>query len=48
MTNAEIFKKYIENNCEYCKNKETNLCNIKISVVMKNITAKCDYYERKR
>lgn len=46
MTNAEMFKNYIENNCKYCKNKETSLCNIEISIAINNIMAKCDYYER--
>ena len=46
MTNDERFKKYIEYNCKTCKNKNTNLCDIRISVVKDIIMTKCAHYER--
>ena len=46
MTNEERFKKYIEYNCKICKNRKTNLCDIRISVVKDSVITKCDHYER--
>lgn len=47
MTNEERYQKYIEENCKNCKNKEKDLCEIRISVFNNIITTKCAYYERK-
>lgn len=47
MTNEERYQKYIEENCKNCKNKEKDLCEIRISVFNNIITTKCVYYERK-
>ncbi len=33
MTNEERYKKYIEEHCKNCMNRETNLCDIRISVL---------------
>lgn len=46
MTNAERFEKYIKENCKNCKNKTSNLCDIRISAINNIITTKCEYYER--
>lgn len=36
---------YIKMICPYCKNKNTNLCEIHVTI---DGTIKCPYYERKR
>ena len=33
MTNSERYQKYIKEHCNKCKNKETNLCDIRIFVI---------------
>ena len=47
LSKEERFKKFIDYNCKICKNKNTDLCNISISVVKDIIMTKCAYYERK-
>lgn len=46
MTNQERYEKYIEENCKNCKNKDKDLCEIRISYFNNIITTKCVYYER--
>ena len=46
MTNEERYKKYIKEHCKNCKNRKTNLCNIRITVVQDTVRTKCDEYER--
>ena len=46
MTNEERYEKYIEENCKNCKNKDKDLCEIRISYFNNTITTKCVYYER--
>ena len=46
MDNYERFKKYIETQCVNCKNRDTNLCEIRISVIDNIINTKCAYFEK--
>ncbi len=46
MTNEERFQKYIQEHCKNCKNRKTNLCNIRISTIENIVRTKCEYYER--
>ena len=46
MTNEERLKKYVEENCKNCKNKNKDLCNIKIAVINDIVKTKCNFYER--
>ena len=46
ITNYASYEKYIEENCKNCKNKDKDLCEIRISVFNDIITTKCVYYER--
>lgn len=46
MTNEERYQKYAEEHCKRCKNKETNLCEIRISKCNDIIQTKCVYYEK--
>lgn len=46
MTNKERYEKYIEENCKDCKNKNKDLCEIRISQYNDIVTTKCVYYER--
>ncbi len=46
MTNEERYKKYIEEHCKNCKNKNKYLCDIRIFVIENTICTKCGYYER--
>lgn len=48
MSNEERCKKYIEEHCKYCKHKNENLCDIRISCVDGIVTTKCSFYERER
>lgn len=48
MTNETRYKKYIKEHCKKCKNKETNLCDIRIFVIEKTIYTKCRYYEKEK
>lgn len=44
MNNYERYKKYIETQCCNCKNKETDLCEIRITAFDGTISTKCAYY----
>ena len=47
MTNEERFEKYIETECSNCKNRTTDLCDIRISIDSDGtIFTKCAYYEK--
>lgn len=47
MTNAERYEKYIKEHCTNCKNKDTDLCEIRIINRIEDvIVTKCEYYER--
>ena len=47
MTNAERYEKYIEEYCKNCKNKDTDLCEIRVINRVDNVNVtKCEYYER--
>lgn len=46
MTNETRYKKYIKEHCKKCKNKETNLCDIRIFVIDNIVYTKCGYYEK--
>ena len=47
MTNEQRYQKYIKEHCNKCKNKETDLCDIRIFVLDNTVCTKCMYYERK-
>ena len=46
MNNQERIKKYKQEYCSKCKNKETQDCSIRVFIIEKTIYTKCDYYER--
>lgn len=46
MTEEKIYKKYIKEQCNNCKNKDKNDCEIRIRQSNNLIVTKCDYYER--
>lgn len=48
MTNAERYQKYIDEHCKSCKNKDKDLCDIRISYFNGIVTTKCCYYEREK
>lgn len=48
MTNEERLKKYVEENCKNCKNKNKDLCNIKIAVINDIVKTFCEFYEREK
>ncbi len=48
MTNEERLRKYIQEHCKNCKNKDKELCNIRIFNLNKIIETKCEFYERRK
>lgn len=46
MSTKELFKKYVEEICPTCKNRNCYLCNITIANNGKETKAKCSYYEK--
>ena len=46
MTNEERFKKYVEEHCKHCENKNKFLCDIRISYVNEIVKTYCEFYER--
>ena len=48
MTNQERFQKYIDEHCKDCKNKDKDLCDIRISYLNGVVTTKCSFYEREK
>ena len=48
MTNEERFKKYIEEHCSRCENKNTDLCNIKIAVINNIVKTYCKFYKKEK
>lgn len=45
MTNEERLKKYRQEHCSRCKNKTTDLCEIRIFAMNGIIYTKCGYFE---
>jgi hypothetical protein len=45
MTNEERIKKYLEEHCSNCKNKDTNLCDIRVSS-LDCVTTRCEFYNK--
>lgn len=48
MTNEERFKKYVEVNCRNCKNRDKDLCDIRICTNSDIIETKCRSFERNK
>ena len=48
MTNEERFKKYVEENCKNCENKNKFLCDIRISCIDEIVKTYCDFYRRSK
>lgn len=48
MSNEERYKKYIQEHCKNCKNRKSNLCDIRITVIDNIIDTKCEFYEREK
>lgn len=48
MSNEERYQKYIDEHCKDCKNKDKDLCDIRISYLNGIVTTKCSYYEREK
>lgn len=48
MNNEERYQKYIKEHCNKCKNRKTNLCNIRIFVIENTVSTKCEYYEKRK
>lgn len=48
MTNQQRYEKYIKEHCKNCKNKTSDLCDIRISVIDNVIQTKCMFYERNK
>lgn len=46
MNNHERYKKYIETQCPNCKNKTTDLCEIRIVDTGSEIVTMCAYFEK--
>ena len=47
MTNKERLEKYKEEYCSKCKNRDKELCDIRVFTIDKTIYTKCGFYERK-
>ena len=48
MTNKERLEKYKKEHCCKCKNKDKELCDIRVFAVDKIIYTKCGFYEREQ
>ena len=48
MTKKERYEKYINEICRECKNKNIDLCNIRIFTLEDIIFTKCDNYVREK
>ncbi len=48
MIDEERYEKYIKEHCIRCKNRTTDLCNIRIFVINGVVCTKCVYYEREK
>ena len=46
MTNKERLEKYKKEHCSKCKNKDKNLCDIRVFAIEKTIYTKCSFYEK--
>ena len=45
MTDKERYEKYVKEHCNNCKNRHTDLCEIKASK-SSNVDARCESYEK--
>lgn len=45
MTNEERLKKYRQEHCKRCKNKITDLCEIRVFAMNNIVYTKCGYFE---
>ena len=45
MTNEERFEKYKREYCKRCKNKNADLCEIRVFAMNNIVYTKCSYYE---
>lgn len=45
MTNKERFEKYKKEYCSKCKNKTTDLCEIRIFAINNIVYTKCAFFE---
>jgi len=48
MSNEERYKKYLEEHCKNCKNKKTELCDIRISAIDNIVRTKCINYIKEK
>lgn len=48
MNNYERYEKYVELQCPNCKNKNSNLCEIRITSLDGVIKTRCVYYEKEK
>ena len=48
MTNEERFKKYVGENCKNCKNRDKDLCDIRIFCIDGIVETKCAFYKRNK
>ena len=48
MTNQQRYEKYIKEHCKNCKNRKSDLCDIRIAVKNDVIETKRTFYERER
>ena len=46
MTEEKRYKKYVEEHCSRCKNRDKFDCEIRIHNTGDTIITKCDYYEK--
>ena len=44
MSNEERYKKYIQEHCKNCKNRKSNLCDIRITINLDIVETRCNYY----
>ena len=40
------YEKYVEEHCKNCKNKDKDLCEIRVSTLGNVTVTKCGYYEK--
>lgn len=45
MTNIERLEKYKKEHCSKCKNKDKDLCDIRVFEIDKIVCTKCGFYE---
>ena len=45
MNDLERYEKYVKEHCNHCKNKDTELCEIRIADYNDIVVTKCVYYD---